>query len=144
MGRAFDFVFFDGHIYNDIHINIFLLGDSRNYMPPILVLSPAKRIATQILVIANLNGKKILRVFVIFVAARNCLFKVRNLSTIIMCESCSILIMTMLTIFSISDINGVVLVSLLLKLVSAIFCQFLIFSPNHSPSKTMKSVFYFM
>ena len=35
-----------------------LLGDSRNYMLPILVLSPAKRTATQILVIANLNGKK--------------------------------------------------------------------------------------
>ena len=29
-----------------------------------------------------------------------------------------------------------------LKLVSAIFCQFFIFSPNDSPSKTMKSVFY--
>ena len=35
-------------------------------MPPILVLSSAKRIATQILVIAKLNGKEgfILRVFV--------------------------------------------------------------------------------
>ena len=46
------------------HIN--LLGDSRNYMPPILVPSSAKRIATQILVIAKLNGRKdfILRVFV--------------------------------------------------------------------------------
>ena len=35
-------------------------------MPPILVPSSAKRIATQILVITNLNGKKdfILRVFV--------------------------------------------------------------------------------
>ena len=34
-------------------------------MPPILVLSPAKRIATHLLVIANLNGKKkILRGFV--------------------------------------------------------------------------------
>ena len=39
---------------------------SRNYMQPILVLSSAKRIATQILVIAKLNGTKdfILRVFV--------------------------------------------------------------------------------
>ena len=42
------------------------LGDSRNYMPPIPVPSSAKRIATQILVIAKLNGRKdfILRVFV--------------------------------------------------------------------------------
>ena len=43
----------------------FLLGDSRNYMPPILVPSYAKSIATQVLVIAKLNGRKhfILRVF---------------------------------------------------------------------------------
>ena len=43
-----------------------MLGDSRNYMPPIIVPSSAKRIATQILVIAKLNGRKnfILRVFV--------------------------------------------------------------------------------
>ena len=43
-----------------------ILGDSRNYMPPILVTSSAKRIATQILVIAKLNGRKdfILRVFI--------------------------------------------------------------------------------
>ena len=34
-----------------------VLGDSRNYMPPILVPSSAKRIATQILVIAKLNGR---------------------------------------------------------------------------------------
>ena len=42
------------------------LGDSQNYMPPILVPSFAKRIATQIVVIAKLNGRKyfILRVFV--------------------------------------------------------------------------------
>ena len=42
------------------------LGDSWNYMPPILVPSSAKRIATQIVVIAKLNGKKdfILRGFV--------------------------------------------------------------------------------
>ena len=46
--------------------NIILLGDSRNFMPPILVPSSAKRIATQILVIAKLNGRKdfILRGFV--------------------------------------------------------------------------------
>ena len=44
----------------------FILGDSRNYMPPILVPSSTKRIATQILVIVKLNGRKdfILRVFV--------------------------------------------------------------------------------
>ena len=43
-----------------------LLGDSPNYMSPILVPSSAKSIVTQILVIAKLNGKKdfILRVFV--------------------------------------------------------------------------------
>ena len=33
------------------------LGDSRNYMPPILVPSSAKRIASQILVIAKLNER---------------------------------------------------------------------------------------
>ena len=44
-----------------------------------------------------------------------------------------------------NDFNDVVLVSLLLlKLVPAIFYQFLIFSPNDSPSKTMKNVFYFI
>ena len=44
----------------------FILGDSRSYMPPILAPSSAKSIATQILVIANLNERKdfILRVFV--------------------------------------------------------------------------------
>ena len=31
---------------------------------------------------------------------------------------------------------------LFLKLISAIFYQILIFSPNDSPSKTMKNVFY--
>ena len=43
-----------------------ILGDSRNYMPPIHVPPSAKRIATQNLVIAKLNGRKyfILRVFV--------------------------------------------------------------------------------
>ena len=34
-----------------------LLGDSQNYMPPILVPSSGKRIATQT-VIAKLNGRK--------------------------------------------------------------------------------------
>ena len=43
-----------------------LLGDSRNYMQPILVPSSAKRIAIQISVIAKLNGRKdfIMRDFV--------------------------------------------------------------------------------
>ena len=43
-----------------------LLGDSQNYMPPILVPSSDERITTQVLVIAKLNGKKdfILRDFV--------------------------------------------------------------------------------
>ena len=36
----------------------YLLGDSRNNMLPILVPSSAKCIATQILVIAKLNGRK--------------------------------------------------------------------------------------
>ena len=47
-----------------MHINN-LLGDSRNYIPPILVPSSTKRIATQILVIAKLSGRKdfVLRVF---------------------------------------------------------------------------------
>ena len=51
---------------NDVVQFSVLLGDSRNYMPPILVPSSAKRIATQILVIAELNGRKdfILRVFI--------------------------------------------------------------------------------
>ena len=43
-----------------------LLGDSRNYMPYVLVPSSAKRITTQILVTAKLNERKdfILRGFV--------------------------------------------------------------------------------
>ena len=47
-------------------IAISLLEDSRNYMAPILVPSSAKCIATQILVITKLSGRKdfILRVFV--------------------------------------------------------------------------------
>ena len=41
-----------------------------------------------------------------------------------------------------NDVNDVVLASLLLlKLASAIFYQFFIFSPNDSPSKAMKSIF---
>ena len=49
-----------------IHYKIIIPGDSGNSMPPILVPSSAKRIATQILLIAKLNGRKdfILRAFV--------------------------------------------------------------------------------
>ena len=49
-----------------------------------------------------------------FVSAVNYLFKVGNLSIRTRCESCSILIMSVLTIFNIDDVNGVVVVSLLL------------------------------
>ena len=91
-----------------------LLGDSRNYMPPILVTSSAKLIVSQILIIVKLNGRKyfVLRVLFLFVPAGNYLFKISNLSTRIRCESCSILIMSMLTIFNIKDVTGVVLISL--------------------------------
>ena len=43
-----------------------MLGDSRNYIPHFLVPSSAQRTATQILVIAKLNGRNkfFLRVFV--------------------------------------------------------------------------------
>ena len=88
-------------------------------MPPILVPSSAKRIATQILVIAKLNQRKRFYfesfLFVIlFVRARNYLFRVSNLRTKIRCESCLVLRMSILTIFNINDVNGVDLVSLLL------------------------------
>ena len=49
-----------------------------------------------------------------FVPARNYLFKVSNLGTRIRSESFSILRMSMLTIFNINNVNGVVLMSLLL------------------------------
>ena len=47
-------------------VHTILLGDSRNYMPFILVPSSTKLTATQILVIVKLKGRKdfILRVFV--------------------------------------------------------------------------------
>ena len=41
-------------------------------------------------------------------------------------------------------IDYIKLCNCFLKLVSAIFYQFFIFSPNDSPSKTMESVFYFI
>ena len=50
-----------------------------------------------------------------FIPARNYLFKVSNLSTRIMCESCLILRMSVLMIFNINDASGIVLVSLLLN-----------------------------
>ena len=93
-----------------------LLEDSRNYMPPILVPSSAKRIATQILVIAKLNGRKdfILRVFVCDITrpSKKLPIQSSNLSTRIRCDSCSILRISVLRIFNINDVNGVVLVSL--------------------------------
>ena len=65
----------------------FKLGDSWNYMPPILVPCSAKRISTQILVIAKLSGRKdfILRTFfmILYVPARS------NWRAKIRCESCS-------------------------------------------------------
>ena len=53
------------NIFNSLQPLFLILGDSRNYMPPTLVISSAKRIATQFLV-AKLNGRIyfILRVFV--------------------------------------------------------------------------------
>ena len=47
-----------------------------------------------------------------FVPPRNYLFKVSNFSTRISCESYLILRMSMLTIFNINGVSGVVLVSL--------------------------------
>ena len=92
------------------------LGNSRNYMPPILVTSSAKRITSQIVAIVKSNGRKdfILRVLFSFVPARNYLFKVSNLSTRISHYSCSVLRMSVLTIFNINDANDVIIMSLLL------------------------------
>ena len=70
-----------------------LPGDSWNYMPPILVPCSAKRITTQILVIAKLNGRKYFFWEILFVMpsvpTRNYLFKVSNWNTRIECENCS-------------------------------------------------------
>ena len=66
---------------------ILLPGNSWNYMPPILVSSPAKRITTQSLVIGKLNREAL---FVTSsVPTRNCLFKVSNWNTRIRCQNCS-------------------------------------------------------
>ena len=62
----FDIVWCDKFDLSVLCLCTTLIGVSRNYVPPILVPSTAKRIATQILVIAKLNRRKdfILRVFV--------------------------------------------------------------------------------
>ena len=77
-----------------------LLGHNWNYMPYILIPSSAKRITTQILVAAKLNGRKYFfwRGFVcqISVPAKNYLFKTSNWSTRINCENCSRLRMKIL------------------------------------------------
>ena len=79
------------NIFSSFQPLIIILGDSRNYMPLILVPSSAKRIAIKILVIAKLNEKKILfweSLFVIsFIPAKNYLLKVSNLSTRTICQS---------------------------------------------------------
>ena len=62
-------------------------------MPPILVPCSAKHIATQVLVIAKLNGRKDFFWEALFlmssVPTRNYLFKVSNWNTRIRCEKCS-------------------------------------------------------
>ena len=69
-----------------------LLGDSWNYMPPILIPSSAKRIATKILVIAKLNGKDFtFRGFVCDIMSQqgiNC-SKLETEAQEIRCERCS-------------------------------------------------------
>ena len=50
-----------------------------------------------------------------FFPARNYLFKVSNLSTRISCESCSVLRTSVLTIFNINNVNGVVLMFLIVN-----------------------------
>ena len=52
-----------GRKFDEINISILsILEDSWNFMPPILVPSSAKYIATQILVIAKLNGNSLQRI----------------------------------------------------------------------------------
>ena len=55
-----------GNSFGNLSTKFVIPGDSRNYMPPILVSSSAKGMATQVLVIAKLGGRKdfILRDFV--------------------------------------------------------------------------------
>ena len=51
--------FIGDRVFSSISVWTFLV-DRWNYMPPILVPSSAKRIATQILVIAKVHEKKII------------------------------------------------------------------------------------
>ena len=72
-------------ILNELSIkHLIKLGDSWNYMLPILVSSSVKCIAVPILAITKLNGKKIFweALFVIpSIPSRNYRFKVSNWST---------------------------------------------------------------
>ena len=93
--------------------NYYKLGDSWNYMPPIFVPSSAKRISRRISVIEKLSGRKdfIWEAFfmILFVSARNYLFKFSNWRPKIRCESCSKLRMKILERY-----QNVILVFLLL------------------------------
>ena len=66
-----------------------------------LVPSSAKQIATRILIVAKLNGRKILIWEALFVISsipvRNYMFKTSNLNTRVRCENCSRLRMLTLT-----------------------------------------------
>ena len=70
-----------------------VLGDSWNYMPPILVPYSGKCITTQILVTAKLNGRKYFfweaLLVISSVPTRNYLFKFSNWNGRIRCENCS-------------------------------------------------------
>ena len=94
------------------------LGDSWNYMLPILVPSTAKRITTHILVTAKVNGRKYLSWEALFmissVQARNYLFKVSNCNTRIRSENGSRL--RMKTLEWCQWRSSVVLMSLLLNM----------------------------
>ena len=57
IGKRLRKPFKETHNIQNLHIN-YTLGDSWNYMPPILVPSSAKRISTRILVIAKSSGRK--------------------------------------------------------------------------------------
>ena len=60
---------------------VYLLGDSWNYTPAILLLSSVKRITTQILVIAKSNGRK----YLVFLRG----FVMSSVPTRNYCENCS-------------------------------------------------------
>ena len=86
-------MFYVRNNYEIVYLWSTILGDSWNYMAPILVLSSAKRITTQVLVTETLNARNyfILRGFVcdIIRAARKYLLKVSYWSTRIGYENCS-------------------------------------------------------